>query len=145
VAEPRNNSRVFYEDIPVGATMRVGGYRVDAEEIVSYAQRWDPLPPHLQGLAASGSHTLAIRVLLMHRIPIQEAVIAAAGWDEIRFHQPVRPGDELWLDVTWESKRRSESKRDRGIVTTMYRLVNQEGAVVLSHKGTIIMRLRAPD
>jgi hypothetical protein len=27
----------------------------------------------------------------------------------------------------------------------MYRLVNQEGAVVLSHKGTIIMRLRTPD
>jgi acyl dehydratase len=146
---------VFYEDIEVGTTVRVGSYHIDAEDIVSYARRWDPLPVHTDeaaarqtmfgGLTASGSHTLAIRVLLLHRVPIQEGLIGAGGWDEVRFHKPVRPGDELWLEVTWVSKRQSESKPDRGIVTAFMKLVNQHDDVVLSHRGTIFMRLRKPE
>ena len=146
---------MFYEDIEVGATVRVGPYVVDADDIVSYARKWDPLPVHTDeaaakktlfgGLTASGSHTLAMRTLLMHRVPIQEAVIAAGGWDEIRFHRPVRPGNELSLEVTWLAKRRSESKRDRGIVTAAMKMVDEKGEVVLTQKNTIIMRLRNPD
>jgi len=146
---------VFYEDIEVGHSVRVGSYLVDADDIVSYARRWDPLPVHVDeaaarrtmfgGLTASGSHTLAIRTLLLHRVPIQDGVIAAGGWDEVRFHAPVRPGDELSLEVTWLAKRRSASKPDRGIVTALMKLLNQESAVVLSHKDTIFMRLRNPE
>lgn len=146
---------MFYEDIEVGHSVRVGSYLVDADDIVSYARRWDPLPVHVDeaaarrtmfgGLTASGSHTLAIRTLLLHRVPIQDGVIAAGGWDEVRFHAPVRPGDELSLEVTWLAKRRSASKPDRGIVTALMKLLNQESAVVLSHKDTIFMRLRNPE
>jgi acyl dehydratase len=145
---------MLYDDIEVGTTVRVGSYRIDADDIVTYARRWDPLPVHTDeaaaaktmfgGLTASGSHTLAIRTLLLHRLPIREGVIAAGGWDEVRFHKPVRPGDELWLDVTWIAKRLSESKRDRGIVTGLMKLLNQNDEVVLSHKSTIFMRTRNP-
>jgi acyl dehydratase len=145
---------MFYEDIEVGATVRVGSHRMDADDIVSYARRWDPLPVHTDeaaaqqtmfgGLTASGSHTMAVRVLLMHRVPIQEGLIGAAGWDEVRFHQPVRPGDELWLEVTWTAKRQSASRPDRGIVTASMKLLNQDNEPVLSQRGTIFMRLRTP-
>jgi acyl dehydratase len=145
---------LFFEDIEIGKTVRVGSYRVEADDILSYARRWDPLPVHTDeaaaqrtqfgGLTASGSHTVAIRTLLMHRVPIQEAVIAAGGWDEIRFHKPVRPGDELSLEVTWEGKRQSTSKPDRGIVTAAMKLFNQHDEVVLTQRNTIIMRLRNP-
>lgn len=143
---------MYFDDIEVGTTVRVGSYRVDADDIMSYARRWDPLPVHTDpeaaaktmfgGLTASGSHTVAIRTLLMHRVPIQEGVIAAGGWDEIRFHRPVRPGDELWLEVAWADKRRSASKPDRGIVTASIRLLNQQHEVVLTQKSTILMRVR---
>ena len=146
---------LFFEDIVVGTSERVGSYRVEADEIVSFARRWDPLPVHTDpvaakktmfgGLTASGAHTLAIRTLLLHRVPIQESVIAAGGWDEVRFHKPVHPGDELWLEVTWVAKRRSTSKPDRGIVTASMKLINQDGAVVLSHQDIIFMRLKSPD
>ena len=146
---------MFFEDIVVGTSERVGSHRVEADDIVGYARRWDPLPVHTDaaaaqrttfgGLTASGSHTLAIRTLLMHRVPIQESVIATGGWDEVRFHKPVRPGDELWLEVTWVAKRRSTSKPDRGIVTASMKLLDQDGVVVLSHKNTIFMRLRNQD
>jgi acyl dehydratase len=145
---------MFFEDIELGATVRVGGYHMDADEMVAYARKWDPLPVHTDdaaakqtmfgGLTASGSHTIAVRVLLLHRVPIQDGLIGAAGWDEVRFHQPVRPGDELWLEVTWADKRQSASKPDRGIVTALMKLVNQKNEIVLSHRGTIFMRLRNP-
>jgi len=144
--------RVYYDDIELGTTVRVGSYRVDADDIVSYARRWDPLPVDVDeaaarqtifgGLTASGSHTLAIRTLLMHRVQIQDGVIAAGGWDEVRFHKPVRPGDELWLEVTWIEKRLSASKPDRGIVTAAMKLLNQNDEVVLSHRDVIFMRRR---
>jgi len=144
--------RVYYDDIELGTTVRVGSYRIDAEDIVSYARRWDPLPVHVDeaaarqtifgGLTASGSHTLAIRTLLLHRVPIQDGVIAAGGWDEVRFHKPVRPGDELWLEVTWTAKRLSASRPDRGIVTASMKLLNQDDEVVLSHRDVIFMRRR---
>jgi len=145
---------MFFEDIEIGATVRVGSYRMDADEMMNYARKWDPLPVHSDeaaarqtmfgGLTASGSHTIAVRVLLLHRVPIQDGLIGAAGWDEVRFHQPVRPGDELWLEVTWADKRQSTSKPDRGIVTALMKLVNQKNEIVLSHRGTIFMRLRHP-
>ena len=145
---------MFFEDIEIGTTVRVGSYRMDADEMMNYARKWDPLPVHSDeaaarqtmfgGLTASGSHTIAVRVLLLHRVPIQDGLIGAAGWDEVRFHQPVRPGDELWLEVTWADKRQSASKPDRGIVTALMKLVNQKNEIVLSHRGTIFMRLRHP-
>ena len=43
---------MLYDDIEVGTTVRVGSYRVDATDIVSYARRWDPLPVHTDEAAA---------------------------------------------------------------------------------------------
>jgi acyl dehydratase len=139
---------VFFEDIELGTTIRVGSYRVERDDIVAFARRWDPLDIHTDestGVTASGSHLMAIRTLLLHQLPTREAVIVGAGWGNVRFHVPVHSGDELWLEATWLTKRRSASKRDRGIVNASMKLVNQSGVVVVSHEDTIFMRLRNPD
>ena len=139
---------MFFEDIELGTTIRVGSYRVERDDIVAFARRWDPLDIHTDestGVTASGSHLMAIRTLLLHQLPTREAVIVGAGWGNVRFHVPVYSGDELWLEATWLTKRRSASKRDRGIVTASMKLVNQSGVVVVSHEDTIFMRLRNPD
>lgn len=145
---------MYFEDIEVGASITVGTYRVDADDIISFARRWDPLPVHTDevaardtvfgGLTASGAHTMAIRTRLLHMVPIQDSVIAAGGWDEVRFHRPLRPGDELSLEVSWLEKRPSKSKPDRGIVTALMRVINQHDEVVLSHRDTIFMKRRVP-
>ena len=145
---------MYFEDIEVGSAITVGTYRVEADEIIDFARRWDPLPVHTSevdaratsfgGLTASGAHTMAIRTRLTHLVPIQESVIAAAGWDEVRFHRPLRPGDELSLEVAWLDKRRSRTKPDRGIVTAGMRVVNQHDEVILSHRDTIVLKLRVP-
>ena len=136
---------MFFEDIELGTTIRVGSYRVERDDIVAFARRWDPLDIHTDestGVTASGSHLMAIRTLLLHQLPTREAVIVGAGWGNVRFHVPVHSGDELWLEVTWVAKRPSASKPDRGVVTALMKLLNQDGDVVLSHRDVIIMRLR---
>ncbi len=78
------------------------------------------------------------------RLPERHAVIASSGYDEVRFHEPVRPGDRLTLVREWVGKRESNSKPDRGVVTWRLSLVNQSGQTAMSHLDTILVRRRPP-
>ena len=68
------------------------------------------------------------------------AVLASFGYDEVRFLEPVRPGDTLSLTVEWVSRRESSSKPHAGIITLRLSLLNQRNAVVLSHLDTVLVR-----
>ena len=56
-----------------------------------------------------------------------ESSLGSAGLDEIRWPNPVRPGDTLRVRATVTEARRSLSKPDRGIVKTLIEAVNAEG------------------
>jgi hypothetical protein len=84
---------------------------------------------------------MAIRTRLLHDTP-DLAVIAALGYDELRFHAPVRAGDTLQLRQEWLDKRVSDSKPDRGVARSRLSLVNQDGVEVMSHIDTILVRRR---
>ena len=85
---------------------------------------------------------LAVKIRLLHQLPEPLAVIAGLGYDELRFHAPVRPGDELQLRQEWLAKRESESKSDRGIANSRVSLVNQDGVTVMSHLDSVLLRRR---
>jgi acyl dehydratase len=87
---------------------------------------------------------MAIRTRLLHDTP-DLAVIAAFGWDELRFHAPVRAGDTLELRQEWLDKWVSDSKPDRGVARSRLSLVNQDGVEVMSHIDTILLRRRNPN
>ena len=97
------------------------------------------------GLTAPGIYLLAIKMRLVHSLPLRKSVIASFGYDEVRFHRPAHPGDELTLEQRWTDKRRSQSKSDRGIVIGRYSLINAADKVVMSHIDTLLMRLRAAE
>ena len=143
---------IFYEDVIPGAVLRAGPYVIPEQELLDFAVAWDPLPIHVDkvyaaqhgGITAPGIYLLAIKMRLVHRLPFRRTVIAGVGFDEVRFHRPVHPGDALTLGLTWRDKRRSKSKPDRGIVSGHYALINAADETVLSHLDTILMRLRNP-
>jgi acyl dehydratase len=143
---------VFYEDMTPGQRVAGPSVVVDKAEMVGFATIWDPLPFHVDeeagrevgGLTAPGIYVLALKQRLIHQLPEQHAVIASLGYDEVRFHEPVHPGDTLMLIVEWLTRRESRSKRDRGIVTVRFSLVNQTGQTVMSHLDTILVRRREP-
>ena len=142
---------LFYEDMLPGQKVFGASIVVDRSEMLAFANIWDPLPLHVDeeaghaafgGLTAPGIYILALKQRLIHQLPEQHAVIASFGYDEVRFQEPVRPGDTLTLVLEWLNRRPSKSKDDRGIVTVRFSLINQSGTTVMSHLDTILVRRR---
>jgi len=142
---------IYFEDMIAGEFMTSPAVVVDRDEMVDFATRWDPLPIHVDdevatahgGLTAPGLFVLAVKQRLIHQLP-RHAVIASFGYDEVRFHQPLRPGDEVHLRYEFVETRPSSSKPDRGIVTVRLTLVKSDDGMVMSHLDTILVRRRTP-
>lgn len=139
---------LYFEDMVPGQSLTSRPQRIERDELVGFARTWDPLPFHVDeqaGVAAFGSLTapglymLAVKQRLIHQLPPQ-AVIASLGYDEVRFHLPLRPGDTVLLRQEWISRRISLTKPDRGIVTIKFSLVNQNEDTVMSHLDTILVQ-----
>jgi len=143
---------IFFEDVIPGDTIYAGPYVIPADELVAFASAWDPMPMHVNqafaarhgGLTAPGIYLCAIKMRLVHMLPLRRTVIATVGYDEVRFYRPAHPGDALKLELKWIDKRRSRSKPDRGIVMGRYSLINAVGEVVMSHLDTVLMKMRNP-
>lgn len=145
----------YFDDYRPGVSHDCGSVSVSEAEIVSFAAQFDPQPFHVDpaaaargpfgGLIASGWHTAALvmRQLVDHYLPA-EASLGSPGLDEIRWPEPVRPGDTLRVRATAVQARRSRSKPDRGIVKTAIEAVNQDGRTVMRATATNFLRVR-PD
>ena len=141
-----------YEDYVVGQTLSIGEYRLSQAEMVAFAEQWDPQPFHVDpaaaaasmfgGLTASGCHLLSIAIRLVTAWPLKPRLIAAIGWDELRFPHPARPGDTLQLCQTCLSARVSNSKPDRGIVRNQFHMANQTNQPVLTFQDIILVARR---
>ena len=119
---------------------------VKQDDVIAFGRRFDPQPFHTDpelardsvhgGLIASGWHTgcMAMRMLVDNFVS-RVASIGSPGIDEVRWHKPVRPGDTLSVRATITQARRSSSKPDRGIVTTLVEVINQEKDTVMSWTG----------
>lgn len=143
----------YFEDYRVGEVFEFGDELVTEQEIMEFANRYDPQPFHVDpaaamnssfgGLIASGWMTAGImmRMLVGHFIS-REAGMGSPGIDELRWLRPVRPGDRLRTRVTILETRRSSSKPDRGMVLTLDEVLNQDGDVVMTLKGWGMYRAR---
>ncbi len=143
----------YFEDVAVGELMTAGPYHVTQDEMVAFAQRWDPFPYHVDeaagqesiygGLIASGEYTMAVKQSLIHRLGGNEALIGSMGYHELRYLDPVRPDDQLTLSIECTDKRDSRSKPDRGIVKYKVTVTNQDDAPVLSYIDIVLLAKRA--
>jgi len=144
----------YFEDYEIGRQISAGKHLVTSDEMLDFARRWDPQPFHtderkgeqsvFRGLTASGAHIFAISVLLTHQFKPKPAVIASLGYDELRFPNPVRPGDRLSFHSECLKKRESRSKSDRGVIVFHDQVLNQRGQPVATMKSTIMIARRPP-
>jgi len=145
----------YFDDYVPGTTHDCGSVSVSQAEIISFATQFDPQPFHVDpeaaargpfgGLIASGWHTAALvmRQLVDHYLSA-EASLGSPGLDEMRWPDPVRPGDTLRVRATVAEARRSQSRPDRGIMKTVIEAVNQDGRTVMRATATNFLRVR-PD
>jgi acyl dehydratase len=128
--------------------------RVDVERIKAFAAEFDPQPFHLddaaaqqsifRGLAASGWHTAAMTMRLLVASGLDPAGgIVGAGFDEFRWPLPVRPGDELRVEVEVLEVRPSKSKPDLGLIKIRTTTLNQDGAAVQVSVGHLMVPRRS--
>lgn len=142
----------YYEDVELGERESIGAYLVEKEEIFEFARKYDPLPIHLDeelarnsfhgGIIASACLTMSISAMLLNKREKHIVIIAGGGWDDVRFPDPVRPGDHLTVNLECIEKRESKSKPDRGVVRYKITLMNQSEKIVLSYKTTIVVAKR---
>jgi len=144
----------YFEDYQVGEVTEFGDHLVTKEEIVGFAQRYDPQPFHVDeaaaaqshfgGLIASGWLTAGIMMrMLVDNFISRVASMGSPGVDELRWLRPVRPGDRLRVRVTVLEVRRSQTKPDRGAILSLDEVVNQDDEVVMSVKGWGLYRARS--
>ncbi len=142
----------YFEDIEIGNSECLGSLTLSVEDIIEFAEKWDPMPFHVNqdnceasvhgGLIACGVHLLGVRMILTHNMDALESVVASFGYDDVRFKAPARPGDTLTLFAEWTEKRESNSRPDSGIAKLYYRLENQNGETVLSHFDNLLIKKR---
>ncbi|WP_254525626.1 MaoC family dehydratase [Natrinema caseinilyticum] len=144
----------YYEDLEVGDTFETSGYTVTKAEIIDFAEQFDPQPFHVDEeaardsmfgeLVASGLHTLCLSVrLFVTEIVDGEVDIAnmgGLGMDDLRWHEPVRPGDTLRVRVEVVDKTPSSSRSDRGYVDFRRSVVTDSDEEVLSILSHNIVR-----
>jgi acyl dehydratase len=117
-----------FEDFPPGHFGTFGPRRVTREEILAYAGEFDPQPMHLdeaaasrsllKGLSASGWHLCSLMMRMMCDGYIgRTASLGSPGVNEVRWLAPLRPGDDITLDVEVTEARVSRSRPETGIVT----------------------------
>ncbi len=142
---------MYFDDLPVGYSFETGARTLDLAGITGFAGTWDPQPFHVDaeaaaaspygGIIASGFHTLLTAFTLTLEADIwNEASMGSPGMDEIRWRQPVRPGDNLRVRAEVVDANASASRPDRGRTTIRYDVLNQEDALVMQFTATHILR-----
>jgi acyl dehydratase len=130
----------YFDDINAGDRFLSEPLTVTEQQIIEFAREFDPQSFHLdpavaertmfEGLIASGWHTAAISMrLFVQTMNFAEGAIGL-GVDELRWPNPVRPGDVLRVETEIIDLRASRSKPDCGIVRIRNVTTNQRGEVV---------------
>ncbi len=127
----------------MGERIMTSSAEISEAEILKFARQFDPQPMHtdpeaansgpLRGLAASGWHTAGIVMrLVVDAKPLGGTQVLGLGTDELRWPNPVRPGDTITAELEIVSVTPSRSKPSHGVVRVHITARNQKGDVVLS-------------
>lgn len=141
-----------YEKIGVGDVHVFGSYAFTTENIKRFAEKYDPQVFHVDEvgaaatsfgrLCASGWHTAsAMMRLLVNHFEAEEAKARAAGepvlvsgpspgFDDLRWPNPVYPGDIVTFTARIVGKRISKSRPGWGLLSMTTTGVKQTGETV---------------
>lgn len=155
----------WYESVVVGETLDLGHYHFWRENMLRFAQAYDPQPFHLDDVAAraslfgalcaSGWHTAAafMQRLVATRERLREKAIArgedppcngpSPGMRALHWLRPVFVGDTLTFTVTPIEKRRT-SRPEWGLVMSLCEGRNQNDVKVFEYTAVELMPVRQP-
>jgi len=144
---------LLFEDFKLGHLGRFGPRRVTREEILDFAAEFDPQPMHLdeaaasrsmlKGLSGSGWHLCSIMMRMMFDGYIGRTdSLGSPGVNELKWLAPLRPGDDLMLEIDVVEARVSRSRPSTGIVTFKGIVRNAAGEALCEMTSPIIVKRR---
>ncbi|MEO1489542.1 MAG: MaoC family dehydratase [Pseudomonadota bacterium] len=147
---------LYFEDYEVGTVSKFGSYKVTREEVLEFAQKYDPQPFHLSDeaaakthfgkLAASGWHTCAMlmSMIVANMQELESASLGSPGLESLKWKKPVFPGDTLRVETKLIEKRRSQSRPEMGLTKNRIQVFNQDDEIVLESINLGLVALRDP-
>ena len=135
---------VHFADVEEGAVYKFGNYTVTKADMLSFAERYDPQPFHVDeaaaresrfgGLIASGFFTASVFMRMFVDFfvdPERSNGVPGAGLGELAWHEPVRPGDTLRVRT---EILRTEPPDDTGLGVVHFRstVYNQDDSRVMT-------------
>jgi len=147
--------KYYWEDFAVGQVRDLGTITPTREDIIAFAQQFDPQPFHLDdeaakasvfgALSASGWHTCAMAMRLMvTNFLCETSSLGSPGLENIKWLKPVYPGDTLRLQSTMLETKPMSKRPDVGMTRNLWEMFNQHGDKVLHMDGWGMFRRRTP-
>lgn len=151
---------LFMEEIALGQRVALGSYAFNAENMLAYSSKFDPVGFHVDeaegkaslygAMTAAGLHVgCGWMVCFIERNTAARAALEAAGkqlpeigpspgFKNMRWLKPVFAGDVLGYFTTATAKRPLASRHGWGIVSGFNEGVNQHGELVFSFESAVL-------
>lgn len=152
----------YFDDLRLGEREEFGSHTFTADEIKTFARRFDPQPFHLDedaaaathfgALTASGWHTAAMwmRYFLAHWARAQAAVGGppaeagpSPGIRDLRWPKPVHAGDTVTFGHEILDLRDAPKRPGWGLLVAQASATNQKGELVLTFRSAKFVKKRA--
>jgi len=151
ILREKMNYGKFYEEFETGKTYRhqLGKTITESDNNLFSLLTMNHHPVHLDEHYAKNEQHGKILVVgtLIFSLSVGLTVsdcsgkaIANLGYDNISHSNPVFIGDTIYCKTTVLEKRLSSSKTDRGIVVFLTEAFNQDGAIVLTFRRTVLIK-----
>ena len=153
----------YFDELETGIRRNLGSRTFAKDDIVKFARKFDPQRFHLSEesaaathfgrLCASGWHTMSVWMNLntLHwQSEIDEYVAAgnprpvlgpSPGFEKLRWIKPVFVGDTVTYYGMFTGKRKLKSKPGWGMLDATNEGYNQDGDLVMSYNGHVMIGL----
>jgi len=144
----------YWEDLSVGQEFHTRTITIDAAEIITFAEQFDPQPYHLDpvvaaesifgGLCASGWQVCALMMRLLTDTMTAEHIRSegSPGVESLRWLKPVFANDTLHALIKITHRRAAESQHPFGLITCAIDVKNQQDKSVIVLNTDILIEMR---
>ena len=144
---------IYFEDFENGRVFETDTQNITAEEIISFGNKFAPLPYHTDPeaakdymfgeLVAAGFHTCSISFGLFIRSGIfDDCAMGSPGFNKLRWKNPVRPGDSLKVTATVTDASPARDENGRNLISLSFVTTNQDNEIVLEMETRHFVRSR---